>query len=87
MKLSAYLAEMHMREKNSQRGGIHLTALMRVPTSAPRAAGRAALVLSLCRHLREKYNLAVVTNDIFTKVRLRGLVIALRDAVCVDAAS
>jgi hypothetical protein len=31
----------------------------------------AALVLSLCRHLRDKFNLAVVTNDIFTKVSTR----------------
>eukprot|EP00960_Hanusia_phi_P054661 762732-Hanusia_phi.AAC.1 len=30
-------------------------------------SGKTALVLSLCRHLREKYSLAVVTNDIFTK--------------------
>ena len=50
-----------------------------VPTFAPRVAGRAALVLSLCRHLREKHSLAVVTNDIFTKVLVPLLAIAQRD--------
>ncbi len=29
--------------------------------------GKTALLLSLCRKLREKYNIAVVTNDIFTR--------------------
>lgn len=30
-------------------------------------SGKTALVLSLCRHLRDTYNVCVVTNDIFTK--------------------
>mmetsp|Transcript_47847 Transcript_47847/g.126922 ORF Transcript_47847/g.126922 Transcript_47847/m.126922 type:complete len:297 (-) Transcript_47847:76-966(-) len=33
----------------------------------PVGSGKTALVLALCRHLRDKYSLAVVTNDIFTK--------------------
>jgi urease accessory protein len=33
----------------------------------PVGSGKTALVLALCRLLRDDYNLAVVTNDIFTK--------------------
>jgi urease accessory protein len=33
----------------------------------PVGSGKTALVLALCRHLRERFSLAVVTNDIFTK--------------------
>jgi urease accessory protein len=33
----------------------------------PVGSGKTALLLALCRLLREDYNLAVVTNDIFTK--------------------
>jgi urease accessory protein len=33
----------------------------------PVGSGKTALLLALCRHLREQYSLAVVTNDIFTK--------------------
>src|SRR6187401_3711527 len=33
----------------------------------PVGSGKTALLLALCRLLRDQYNLAVVTNDIFTK--------------------
>ena len=33
----------------------------------PVGSGKTALLLALCRRLRDHYNLAVVTNDIFTK--------------------
>ena len=33
----------------------------------PVGSGKTALLLALCRHLRDQYSLAVVTNDIFTK--------------------
>jgi urease accessory protein len=33
----------------------------------PVGSGKTALLLALCRQLRDEYNLAVVTNDIFTK--------------------
>src|SRR5215467_718837 len=33
----------------------------------PVGSGKTALVEALCRHLRDRYSLAVVTNDIFTK--------------------
>src|SRR5581483_3083033 len=33
----------------------------------PVGSGKTALVEALCRQLRDRYHLAVVTNDIFTK--------------------
>ena len=30
-------------------------------------SGKTALVLALCRHLRDSHNVCVVTNDIFTR--------------------
>jgi urease accessory protein len=33
----------------------------------PVGSGKTALLLALCRYLRDQYSLAVVTNDIFTK--------------------
>jgi urease accessory protein len=33
----------------------------------PVGSGKTALLLALCRHLRDTYSLAVVTNDIFTR--------------------
>ena len=38
-----------------------------VGIGGPVGSGKTALVLSLCRHLSEQCNMAVVTNDIFTK--------------------
>lgn len=38
-----------------------------VGIGGPVGSGKTALVLALCRHLRDKYSLGVVTNDIFTK--------------------
>jgi len=38
-----------------------------VGIGGPVGSGKTALVLQLCRHLRDTHNLAVVTNDIFTK--------------------
>jgi urease accessory protein len=40
---------------------------LRVGVGGPVGSGKTALVLSLCRSLRERLNLAVVTNDIYTK--------------------
>ncbi|KAF7600215.1 MAG: urease accessory protein UreG [Candidatus Dactylopiibacterium carminicum] len=39
---------------------------MRVGIGGPVGSGKTALTLALCRALREKYNIAVVTNDIYT---------------------
>jgi urease accessory protein len=40
---------------------------LRVGVGGPVGSGKTALVLSLCRRMRDSYNLAVVTNDIYTK--------------------
>lgn len=40
---------------------------LRVGIGGPVGSGKTALTLNLCRILREKYNMAVVTNDIYTK--------------------
>ena len=38
-----------------------------VGIGGPVGSGKTALLLALCRHLRDQYSLAVVTNDIYTK--------------------
>src|SRR6476620_410528 len=38
-----------------------------VGIGGPVGSGKTALLLALCRKLRDTHNLAVVTNDIFTK--------------------
>jgi len=40
---------------------------VRIGIGGPVGSGKTMLVLQLCRKLREKYSLAVVTNDIYTK--------------------
>lgn len=40
---------------------------LRVGIGGPVGSGKTALTLNLCQALREKYNMAVVTNDIYTK--------------------
>lgn len=40
---------------------------LRVGVGGPVGSGKTALVDRLCKHMREAFNLAVVTNDIYTK--------------------
>ncbi|MFM9836007.1 MAG: urease accessory protein UreG [Methylophilaceae bacterium] len=40
---------------------------LRVGIGGPVGSGKTALTLALCKRLRDLYNIAVVTNDIFTK--------------------
>jgi urease accessory protein len=40
---------------------------LRVGVGGPVGSGKTALVDRLCKHMRETYRLAVVTNDIYTK--------------------
>ncbi|MGC4094094.1 MAG: urease accessory protein UreG [Polyangiaceae bacterium] len=40
---------------------------LRVGIAGPVGSGKTALVDALCKHLRERYDMAVVTNDIYTK--------------------
>jgi urease accessory protein len=41
--------------------------LLRVGIGGPVGSGKTALTLSLCRRLRDTYDIGVVTNDIYTK--------------------
>lgn len=41
--------------------------LLRVGIGGPVGSGKTALVNALCRRMRDKYSIAVVTNDIYTK--------------------
>ena len=43
------------------------TEPLRVGIGGPVGSGKTALTLALCQRLREVYNIAVVTNDIYTK--------------------
>ncbi len=40
---------------------------LRVGIAGPVGSGKTALVDALCKHLRSRYDMAVVTNDIYTK--------------------
>jgi urease accessory protein len=40
---------------------------LRVGVGGPVGSGKTALVDRLCKHLRDRYDIAVVTNDIYTK--------------------
>jgi len=41
--------------------------VLRVGIGGPVGSGKTALVEALCKNMRDNYNLAVVTNDIYTK--------------------
>ena len=47
---------------------------LRVGIGGPVGSGKTALTLSLCRALRDKYHIAVVTNDIYTEEDAKFLV-------------
>ena len=47
---------------------------LRVGIGGPVGSGKTALTLALCKALRDRYELAVVTNDIFTEEDARFLV-------------
>jgi len=44
-----------------------LSGPLRVGIGGPVGSGKTALMDALCRHLREAYNLAAITNDIYTR--------------------
>jgi urease accessory protein len=46
----------------------------RIGVAGPVGSGKTALVEALCKAMREKYNLAVVTNDIYTQEDAQFLV-------------
>ena len=43
------------------------TQPLRVGIGGPVGSGKTALTLSLCRAMRDEYQVAVVTNDIYTR--------------------
>jgi urease accessory protein len=47
---------------------------LRLGIGGPVGSGKTALTLALCRALRDKYNIAVVTNDIYTEEDAQFLV-------------
>ena len=47
---------------------------LRVGIGGPVGSGKTALTLALCQALRERYNIAVVTNDIYTQEDAQFLV-------------
>jgi urease accessory protein len=49
-------------------------APLRIGIGGPVGSGKTALTLSLCRALRDKYDIAVVTNDIYTEEDAQFLV-------------
>ncbi len=52
----------------------HRSQPLRVGIGGPVGSGKTALTLALCKALRERYNLAVVTNDIYTEEDAQFLV-------------
>ncbi len=47
---------------------MHMTSdPLRIGIGGPVGSGKTALTLALCRRMREEYNIAVVTNDIYTR--------------------
>ena len=51
-----------------------MSAPLRVGIGGPVGSGKTALTLALCRALRDRYQLAVVTNDIYTEEDAQFLV-------------
>jgi urease accessory protein len=46
---------------------VSATPPLRVGVAGPVGSGKTALVDALCKHMRDTYEIAVVTNDIYTK--------------------
>src|SRR5260221_1328593 len=51
-----------------------VTQPLRVGIGGPVGSGKTALTLSLCKAMRDKYEVAAVTNDIYTQVDAQFLV-------------
>jgi urease accessory protein len=51
-----------------------LNAPLRIGIGGPVGSGKTALTLALCRALRDRYDIAVVTNDIYTEEDAQFLV-------------
>ena len=53
---------------------MNATAPLRIGIGGPVGSGKTALTLALCRALRDRYHIAVVTNDIYTEEDAQFLV-------------
>ena len=61
---------------NEDRSAVRPQGLLRVGVGGPVGSGKTTLVEVLCKKMRERYELAVVTNDIYPKEDERLLVAA-----------
>lgn len=57
----------HFHERDAPKKRDFVERAYTVGIGGPVGSGKTALVLALCRHLRERMRLGVVTNDIFTR--------------------
>ena len=57
----------HFHERETPRRRDYRARAFTVGVGGPVGSGKTALVLALCRALRERHRLGVVTNDIFTR--------------------
>ena len=63
-----------MSKSQALKADPHRANPLRVGIGGPVGSGKTALTLSLCRALRERYQLGVVTNDIYTEEDAQFLV-------------
>ena len=63
-----------MSKSASRVEGSRAAAALRIGIGGPVGSGKTALTLALCLALRERYNIAVVTNDIYTEEDAQFLV-------------
>jgi len=57
----------HFQDRDKPHRGDFTNRAFTIGIGGPVGSGKTALVLALCRALRDNYRLGVVTNDIFTK--------------------
>jgi urease accessory protein len=68
------IAHCPMTTNNAPTKNQQLMNTFRVGVAGPVGSGKTALVDALCKAMREKYNIAVVTNDIYTQEDAQFLV-------------
>src|SRR6187397_2040309 len=66
--------EAHPAHPNKAIHSVNIKQPLRVGIGGPVGSGKTALTLALCRALRDRYQIAVVTNDIYTEEDARFLV-------------